>query len=144
MAATSRPEVLDPALQRAGRFDRQIAIGNPDLVGRVQILRIHSKNVKLAADFELERAARMTAGFSGADLANAMNEAALLAARHKAAAITLNDFEAAIERVVAGFEKKKRGGEGKGKNNGAEHQACHRAEGGTVAPGGTGGKGRLV
>ena len=108
MAATNRPEVLDPALLRAGRFDRQIAIGNPDLVGRVQILRIHSKNVKLAADFDLERAARMTAGFSGADLANAMNEAALLAARHKAAAVTLNDFEAAIERVIAGSEKKSR------------------------------------
>ncbi len=108
MAATNRPEVLDPALLRAGRFDRQIAIGNPDLVGRVQILRIHSKNVKLAADFDLERAARITAGFSGADLANAMNEAALLAARHKAAAVTLSDFEAAIERVVAGSEKKSR------------------------------------
>jgi len=108
MAATNRPEVLDPALLRAGRFDRQIAIGNPDLVGRVEILRIHSKNVKLAADFDLERAARMTAGFSGADLANAINEAALLAARHKAAAVTLNDFEAAIERVIAGSEKKSR------------------------------------
>jgi cell division protease FtsH len=108
MAATNRPEVLDPALLRAGRFDRQIAIGNPDLVGRVQILRIHSKNVKLAADFDLERAARMTAGFSGADLANAMNEAALLAARRKAAAVTLNDYEAAIERVIAGSEKKSR------------------------------------
>ncbi len=108
MAATNRPEVLDPALLRAGRFDRQIAIGNPDLVGRAQILRIHSKNVKLAADFDLERAARMTAGFSGADLANAMNEAALLAARRKAAAVTLNDFEAAIERVIAGSEKKSR------------------------------------
>jgi cell division protease FtsH len=108
MAATNRPEVLDPALLRAGRFDRQIAIGNPDLLGRVQILKIHSKNVKLAADFDLERAARMTAGFSGADLANAMNEAALLAARHKAAAVALNDFEAAIERVIAGSEKKSR------------------------------------
>jgi len=108
MAATNRPEVLDPALQRAGRFDRQIAVGNPDLVGRLQILRIHSKNVKLAADFDLERAARITAGFSGADLANAMNEAALLAARHKAAAVALDDFEAAIERVIAGSEKKSR------------------------------------
>jgi cell division protease FtsH len=108
MAATNRPEVLDPALMRAGRFDRQIAIGNPDLVGRVQILRIHSKNVKLAADFDLERAARITAGFSGADLANAMNEAALLAARQKAESVTLNDFEAAIERVIAGSEKKSR------------------------------------
>lgn len=108
MAATNRPEVLDPALLRAGRFDRQIAIGNPDLVGRVQILKIHSKNVRLAADFDMERAARMTAGFSGADLENAMNEAALLAARRKAAAVTLNDFEAAIERVIAGSEKKSR------------------------------------
>ncbi|WP_348269151.1 ATP-dependent zinc metalloprotease FtsH [Edaphobacter paludis] len=108
MAATNRPEVLDPALLRAGRFDRQIAIGNPDLIGRVEILRIHSKRVKLAADFDIERAARMTAGFSGADLANAMNEAALLAARHKAVAVTLNDFEVAIERVVAGSEKKSR------------------------------------
>jgi cell division protease FtsH len=108
MAATNRPEVLDPALLRAGRFDRQIAIGNPDLIGRVQILRIHSKNVKLAEDFDLEGAARMTAGFSGADLANAMNEAALVAARRKAAAVTLNDFEAAIERVIAGSEKKSR------------------------------------
>jgi len=108
MAATNRPEVLDPALLRAGRFDRQIAIGNPDLISRVQILRIHSRSVKLGADFDLERAARMTAGFSGADLANAMNEAALFAGRHKAAAVTLNDFEAAIERVIAGSEKKSR------------------------------------
>jgi cell division protease FtsH len=108
MAATNRPEVLDPALLRAGRFDRQIAIGNPDLVGRVQILRIHSKNVKLATDFDLDRAARITAGFSGADLANAMNEAALLAARRKAAAVALSDFEAAIERVIAGSENKSR------------------------------------
>jgi cell division protease FtsH len=108
MAATNRPEVLDPALLRAGRFDRQVAIGNPDLVGRVQILRIHSKGIKLAADFDMEQAARMTAGFSGADLENAMNEAALGAARHKAAAVTLNDFETAIERVIAGSEKKSR------------------------------------
>jgi cell division protease FtsH len=92
MAATNRPEVLDPALLRAGRFDRQIAIGNPDLIGRVQILRIHSKNVKLAPDFDMEQAARITAGFSGADLENAMNEAALLAARRKAPAVTLDDF----------------------------------------------------
>jgi cell division protease FtsH len=108
MAATNRPEVLDPALLRAGRFDRQIAIGNPDLIGRLQILKIHSKDVKLAPDFDLEQAARITAGFSGADLANAMNEAALGAARRKAAAVTLDDFEAAIERVVAGSEKKTR------------------------------------
>jgi cell division protease FtsH len=108
MAATNRPEVLDPALLRAGRFDRQVAIGNPDLIGRVQILKIHSKNVKLASDFDLDAAARMTAGFSGADLANAMNEAALCAARRQAASVELTDFETAIERVIAGSEKKSR------------------------------------
>ena len=108
MAATNRPEVLDQALLRAGRFDRQIAIGNPDLIGRAQILKIHSRNVKLAPDFDLDRAARITAGFSGADLANAMNEAALVAARRMAEAVSLNDFELAIERVIAGSEKKSR------------------------------------
>ncbi len=108
MAATNRPEVLDQALLRAGRFDRQVEVGNPDLIGRVQILKIHSKDIKLARDFDLERAARITPGFSGADLANAMNEAALLAARRRAEAVTIKDFEAAMERVVAGLEKKSR------------------------------------
>ncbi len=108
MAATNRPEVLDPALLRAGRFDRQIAIGNPDVIGREQILRIHSRHIKLAEEFDMDQAARMTAGFSGADLANAMNEAALFAARRKAEAVALTDFEAAIERVIAGSEKKSR------------------------------------
>ena len=108
MAATNRPEVLDQALLRAGRFDRQVEVGNPDLVGRVQILKIHSKGIKLARDFDLERAARITPGFSGADLANAMNEAALLAARRRADAVTIKDFEAAMERVVAGLEKRTR------------------------------------
>ena len=125
MAATNRPEVLDPALLRAGRFDRQIAIGNPDLVGRVQILKIHSKNVRLAADFDMERAARMTAGFSGADLENAMNEAALLAARRKAAAVTLSDFEAAIERVIAGSEKKSRVMNDQERTTVAYHESGH-------------------
>jgi cell division protease FtsH len=108
MAATNRPEILDPALLRAGRFDRQIAVSAPDLTGRLQILRIHSRNITLSPDFDLERAARMTPGFSGADLANVMNEAALLAARRNASAVTMQDFEAAIERVVAGLEKKTR------------------------------------
>lgn len=108
MAATNRPEVLDPALLRAGRFDRQVTVSAPDLPGRLQILRIHSKNVKLSSDFDMDRAARMTPGFSGADLANVINEAALLAARRKAEAVTLQDYEAAIERVVAGLEKKSR------------------------------------
>lgn len=108
MAATNRPEVLDPALLRAGRFDRQITVAAPDLYGRLQILKIHSKNIKLSPDFDLERAARITPGFSGADLENVMNEAALLAARRNATAVTMADFEAAIERVIAGLEKKSR------------------------------------
>jgi cell division protease FtsH len=108
MAATNRPEVLDQALLRAGRFDRQITVSAPDLAGRLQILRIHSQKIQLSPDFNLDRAARMTPGFSGADLENVMNEAALLAARRNAPAVTLQDFEAAIERVVAGLEKKSR------------------------------------
>jgi cell division protease FtsH len=108
MAATNRPEILDPALLRAGRFDRQITVSAPDLAGRVQILRIHSQGIKLAPDFDLDRAARITPGFTGADLGNVMNEAALLAARRSASAVTLADFEAAIERVIAGLEKKSR------------------------------------
>jgi cell division protease FtsH len=108
MAATNRPEILDPALLRAGRFDRQVAIGNPDLIGRAQILRIHTRTITLAADFDIERAARLTPGFSGADLANVVNEAALLAARRGAAAVMSSDFEAAMERVVAGLEHRTR------------------------------------
>jgi cell division protease FtsH len=108
MAATNRPEVLDKALLRAGRFDRQVEVGNPDLIGRKQILKIHSHGIKLAHDFDLDRAARITPGFSGADLANAINEAALLAARRHASSVSIKDFEAAMERVVAGMEKKTR------------------------------------
>ena len=108
MAATNRPEILDPALLRAGRFDRQVALGNPDLVGREQILRIHTRKIVLAPDFDLGRAARVTPGFSGADLANVVNEAALLAARRNAPAVTFADFEAAMERVIAGLEKRTR------------------------------------
>jgi len=125
MAATNRPEVLDPALLRAGRFDRQITIGNPDLAGRVEILRIHSRKIKLSPEFDLQRAARMTAGFSGADLANAMNEAALLAARRKSAAVTLADFEAAIERVIAGSEKKTRVMNQRERTTVAYHESGH-------------------
>ena len=93
---------------RAGRFDRQVAVGNPDLTGRIQILKIHSKNVRLAPEFDIDRAARITPGFSGADLANVINEAALLAARRNAEAVFMQDFEAAIERIVAGSEKRTR------------------------------------
>jgi len=125
MAATNRPEVLDPALLRAGRFDRQIAIGNPDLTGRLQILRIHTRNIKLSPEFDLDRAARITAGFSGADIANAINEAALLAARQKSAAVTLLDFEAAIERVIAGSEKKSRVMNERERTTVAYHESGH-------------------
>jgi len=125
MAATNRPEVLDPALLRAGRFDRQVAVGNPDVTGRVQILRIHSKNVRLAPDFDLERAARVTPGFSGADLANVINEAALLAARRGAQAVFMEDFEAAIERIVAGSEKRTRVMNEKERTTVAYHEIGH-------------------
>ena len=108
MAATNRPEILDPALLRAGRFDRQITVSAPDLIGRLQILRIHTAKVTLAPEFDLQRAARITPGFTGADLANMVNEAALLAARRSAEAVTMADFEAAIERVVAGLEQRSR------------------------------------
>ncbi len=108
MAATNRPEILDPALLRAGRFDRQITVAAPDLIGRLQILRIHTSKITLAPEFDLDRAARITPGFTGADLANVVNEAALLAARRAAEAVTMVDFEAAIERVVAGLEKRSR------------------------------------
>jgi cell division protease FtsH len=125
MAATNRPEVLDPALLRAGRFDRQVTVGNPDLIGRQQILKIHSKGIKLADDFDIEAAARMTPGFSGADLANAMNEAALLAARRNADAVTLADFAAAIERIVAGLEKRTRVMNPQERTAVAYHEAGH-------------------
>jgi cell division protease FtsH len=125
MAASNRPEVLDPALLRAGRFDRQVAVGNPDLAGRIQILKIHSQSIKLAGDFDMERAARMTPGFSGADLANIVNEAALLAARRNADAVALVDFEAAIERVVAGLEKRQRVMNEQERNTVAYHEAGH-------------------
>jgi len=125
MAATNRPEVLDPALLRPGRFDRQIEVGNPDLHGRIQILKIHSRGIKLAPDFDIERAARITPGFSGADLANTMNEAALLAARRNARAVTMADFEAAMERVIAGLEKKTRAMNDQERKIVAYHEAGH-------------------
>ena len=132
MAATNRPEVLDKALLRAGRFDRQVEVGNPDLIGRAQILKIHSKDIKLARDFDLERAARMTPGFSGADLANAINEAALLAARRKAKAVTIKDFEAAMERVIAGLERKSRAMNERERKTVAYHESGHALVAGLV------------
>ncbi|KAA3644167.1 MAG: ATP-dependent zinc metalloprotease FtsH [Chloroflexi bacterium] len=106
LAATNRPEVLDPALLRPGRFDRQITVDLPDLVGRRQILSIHSRDVQLAADVDIETVARITPGFSGADLENVVNQAALLAARRDKVAVEIEDFDDAIERVVAGSERR--------------------------------------
>jgi cell division protease FtsH len=108
LAATNRPEILDPALLRAGRFDRQVLVDRPDKGGRVQILKVHVRKVKLAPDVDLEQVAQLTTGFSGADLANLVNEAALAATRRKGETILLSDFTTAIERIVAGLEKKNR------------------------------------
>jgi cell division protease FtsH len=107
MGATNRPEVLDPALLRPGRFDRQVLVDKPDVRGREDILRIHVKNVKIAANVDLKLIAARTAGFAGADLANLVNEAALLAARRDKTAVDMRDFDEAIDRVIAGLEKKR-------------------------------------
>jgi cell division protease FtsH len=108
IAATNRPDVLDPALLRPGRFDRQIVVDRPDIKGREAILQVHVRNIKLKNDVDLALIARRTPGFSGADLANLVNEAALLAARKNKNAVELEELEAAIERVVAGPERKSR------------------------------------
>jgi cell division protease FtsH len=107
MAATNRPEVLDPALLRPGRFDRQVLVDKPDVKGREAILRIHVRQVKLAENVDLRVVAARTAGFAGADLANVVNEAALLAARRDKESVELRDFDEAIDRIVAGLEKKR-------------------------------------
>jgi len=107
MAATNRPEVLDAALLRPGRFDRQVLVDKPDIKGREDILRIHAKGVKMAESVDLKVIAARTAGFAGADLANLVNEAALLAARNDKPAVDMKDFESAIDRLIAGLEKKR-------------------------------------
>src|SRR5688572_11894163 len=107
MGATNRPEVLDPALLRPGRFDRQVLVDKPDVKGREEVLRIHVKNVKLSPEVDLRKIAVRTAGFAGADLANLVNEAALLAARHDKSAVDMHDFDEAIDRLIAGLEKKR-------------------------------------
>ncbi len=107
MAATNRPEILDPALLRPGRFDRQVLVDKPDVKGREDILRIHTRSVKVDSEVDLRIIAARTAGFAGADLANLVNEAALLAARTDKLAVTMHDFEEAIDRLVAGLEKKR-------------------------------------
>lgn len=108
MAATNRPEILDPALLRPGRFDRHILVDRPDIKGREEILKVHAKNVKLSKDLDLKIIAARTPGFAGADLANVVNEAAILAARKDKNAVELSDFEEAINRAIAGLEKKKK------------------------------------
>lgn len=108
LAATNRPEILDPALLRAGRFDRQVLVNRPDKKGRVDILAVHLKKAKLAPDVDPEQIAALTPGFTGADLANLVNEAALLATRRGADAVTMKDFTEAVERIVAGLEKRNR------------------------------------
>ncbi|WP_074903092.1 ATP-dependent zinc metalloprotease FtsH [Nitrosomonas communis] len=108
LAATNRPEILDAALLRAGRFDRQVLVDRPDKIGREQILAVHIKKVKMSVDVKLEQIAALTPGFTGADLANLINEAALLATRRKSDSVTMEDFNNAIERIVAGLEKRNR------------------------------------
>ncbi|MBC7266729.1 MAG: ATP-dependent metallopeptidase FtsH/Yme1/Tma family protein [Coriobacteriia bacterium] len=125
MAATNRPDVLDAALLRPGRFDRQIVVDRPDLKGRVEILKIHTRGKPMADDIDLEVLARRTPGFTGADLANMVNEAALLAARHGKKRIEMEELEEAIERVIAGPEKKSRLISEKEKRVIAYHEAGH-------------------
>lgn len=125
MAATNRPDVLDPALLRPGRFDRQIMVDKPDLKGRIDILKVHTKKLSLSEDVNLKRLASQTPGFAGAEIANAANEAALLASREGKKGIDMKDFEAAIERVVAGLEKKNKVINPKEKQIVAYHEAGH-------------------
>jgi cell division protease FtsH len=108
LAATNRPEILDPALLRAGRFDRQVLVDRPDKRGRIAILHVHLRKAKLAADVDAEKVAALTPGFTGADLANLVNEATLLATRRGADQVTMDDFTNAVERIVAGLEKRNR------------------------------------
>ena len=108
LAATNRPEILDPALLRAGRFDRQVLVDRPDRQGRLDILKVHVGKVQLAQGLDLDAVARLTTGFTGADIANLVNEAAIIATRRNAGSISLSDFVEAIERIVAGTEKKSR------------------------------------
>jgi cell division protease FtsH len=125
VAATNRPEILDPALMRPGRFDRQVLVDRPDKRGREQILRIHAREVKLGADVDLREVAGRTPGFAGADLANVVNESALLAARKDRDKVVMADFMEAIERVVAGLEKKTRRMNEKEKEIVAYHESGH-------------------
>ncbi|WNZ24423.1 ATP-dependent metallopeptidase FtsH/Yme1/Tma family protein [Leptolyngbya sp. NK1-12] len=136
LAATNRPESLDPALLRPGRFDRQVLVDRPDLSGRLAILEVHAKGVKLGQDVDLKAIATRTPGFAGADLANLVNEAALLAARNNRTTVAQADFNEAIERVVAGLEKKSRVLNDKEKKIVAYHEVGHALVG-ALMPGGS-------
>jgi len=125
IAATNRPDVLDPALLRPGRFDRQVVVPQPDVKGRLEIINVHSKNVPLAEDVNLETLARGTPGFSGADLANLINEAALLAAKQSKEKVEMIDFESAKDKVMMGKERKSMIITEEEKNNTAHHEAGH-------------------
>ena len=125
IAATNRPDILDNALLRPGRFDRQIVINRPDILGREQILKVHAKNKPLANEVELKTLAKRTPGFTGADLQNLLNEAALLAARHNKTQIHMEDLEEAIDKVMAGPEKKSRIISDEEKENTAYHEVGH-------------------
>ena len=125
MAATNRPEILDPALLRPGRFDRHVVVDRPDIIGREEILKIHAQNIKLSPDVDLKVIASRTPGFVGADLANIVNEAALLAARKNKESVEMTDIEEAIDRVVAGLEKKNRLMSKKEKEIVAYHESGH-------------------
>ena len=125
MAATNRPEILDPALLRAGRFDRHVVVDRPDKAGRLAILEVHARNVSLAQDANLETLAAMTPGFAGADLANIINEGALLAVRQGKDAVEMADLQEAVERVIAGLEKKNRVLNPQEKERVAHHEIGH-------------------
>lgn len=125
MAATNRPEILDPALLRAGRFDRHVVLDRPDVRGREAILQVHTRNVKLGPDVDLQVVAQRTPGFVGADLANVVNEAALLAARRNREYVTMQDFDDAVDRIIAGLERKTRVMSPREKRIVAYHEAGH-------------------
>ncbi|MUG99593.1 ATP-dependent zinc metalloprotease FtsH [Scytonema sp. UIC 10036] len=137
LAATNRPEVLDPALLRPGRFDRQIVVDRPDKIGREAILRVHARNVSLAQDVDLSKLASRTPGFAGADLANLVNEAALLAARKSHTTVTMTDFNEAIERILTGLEKKSRVLNETEKKTVAYHEVGHALIGALIPGTGT-------
>ena len=125
LAATNRPDVLDPALLRPGCFDRRVVLDLPDVVGRVAILKVHTKNKPLGASVNLETLAKETAGFSGADLANLVNEAAILAARLGQKTIEMKELEESIDKVIAGPERKSKRISPKEKEITAYHEAGH-------------------